>query len=251
MRTVIILLSLTFFVGCDDQASKPADKMTFEELLQAAPRGTPEQQFRLGVAYNEGMGVTENTFNASIWFRRAAMHGHTEAMFQLAGCYDDTDLPPNHQETMLWLRRAADAGHVKAMDFLGDRLAQEGTPGSMQEAVKYWSKAAELGYPESIYSLAKHQLWNKSFNEGMKLLQQCALLGHADAAMLYGILRNNPQAPKEQRIEGLAWIHVAIAAGADEPGLLAERLKELTPEETEAMRKQITAISASIKKSAL
>ena len=251
MRTVIFLLSLTLLVGCGDQPSKPADKMSFEELLEAAPRGTPEQQFRLGIAYNEGEGVHENPFNASIWFRRAAMGGHVEAMFQLAGCYDDADLPPNRQETMLWLRRAADAGHVKAMDFLGDRLAREDTPASTQEAVKYWSKAAGLGYTESIYSLAANHLRENRTNEGMKLLHECALLGHANAAMLYGILLDNKNVPKEQQIEGVAWIHVAIAAGVEEPGFLKDRLKELTPGETAAMRKQISEITASIKKTTL
>jgi len=251
MRAVIFLLSLTLLVGCGDQPSKPADKMSFEELLEAAPRGTPEQQFRLGIAYNEGEGVDENPFNASIWFRRAAMGGHVEAMFQLACCYDDADLPPNRQETMLWLRRAADAGHVKAMDFLGDRLAREDTPASTQEAVKYWSKAAGLGYTESIYSLAANHLRENRTNEGMKLLHECALLGHANAAMLYGILLDNKNVPKEQQIEGVAWIHVAIAAGVEEPGFLKDRLKELTPGETAAMRKQISEITASIKKTTL
>lgn len=251
MRTVIFFLSLTLLVGCGDQPSKPADKMSFEELLEAAPRGTPEQQFRLGIAYNEGEGVDENPFNASIWFRRAAMGGHVEAMFKLAGCYDDADLPPNRQETMLWLRRAADAGHVKAMDFLGDRLALEDTPASMQEAVKYWSKAAELGYMDSIFSLATHHLREKRLNEGMKLLHECSLRGHAHGALLYGIFMDNKDAPKEQRIEGLAWIHVAIAAGVEEPGFLKDRLKELTPGETAAMRKQISEITASISKTIL
>ncbi len=43
-----------------------------EELLSLAEQGNPTAQYRLGVMYDSGFGVTRDEAEAMKWYRRAA-----------------------------------------------------------------------------------------------------------------------------------------------------------------------------------
>ncbi len=58
-------------------------------LLQAARLGHPRAQATLGIAYQDGNGVTRNDAAAAHWFGLAAAQGHRAAQYGLAGMYEE------------------------------------------------------------------------------------------------------------------------------------------------------------------
>ena len=56
-------------------------------MVSARPptRGVRNAQFRLGVMYDEGQGVTRDATEAVTWYRKAAEQGHADARLRLGG----------------------------------------------------------------------------------------------------------------------------------------------------------------------
>lgn len=50
--------------------------------------GNPQAQFKLGVAYDRGVGVDRSEYEAMWRYRMAANSGHTEAQNNLAYLYE-------------------------------------------------------------------------------------------------------------------------------------------------------------------
>lgn len=45
-------------------------------VIKAAEQGGLESQNNVGLAYERGDGVEQDPFQALVWFKRAADHGH-------------------------------------------------------------------------------------------------------------------------------------------------------------------------------
>ena len=130
----------------------------FEPLAES---GHAESQHYLGVIYEEGRGVAQDTQAAIKWYLKAAEHGHTEAQRALGRMYiyssewDDT-------KAIKWLTRAAEQGDISAQLDLVDnyafadmyirgkrRVALDDT-----EAIKWCTKLLEMGYgSKKFYTL--------------------------------------------------------------------------------------------------
>jgi len=48
-------------------------------FAKAAKQGDPEAQYKLGLMYRDGLGVTQNKSESRRWLRKAANNGHGEA----------------------------------------------------------------------------------------------------------------------------------------------------------------------------
>lgn len=78
-------LAEEYFMGSHDcgrgeMAGPPQDlKKALFWYIKAADHGNSEAQFKLGVIYTNGEGVTANTEEAHRWFKRAAENGHPVA----------------------------------------------------------------------------------------------------------------------------------------------------------------------------
>jgi len=164
------MLQLLFLTGLLAFAL-PADADSLGDALQAYDAGrygqaiqllTPlanqsnsRAQFRLGTMHYHGQGVAEDEKLAVHWLRKAALQGHTDAMFELGNAYllgrEAAKLVPDpDREAALWYFRAARAGHAEAQYHLGLLfLAGKGVIGSRKEATKWFRKAAAQGHAEA------------------------------------------------------------------------------------------------------
>jgi TPR repeat protein len=77
-------------VTMDDVNKAIAEKRSFDafqDLLELAPAGNPEAQFKLGDIYRWGDIGAANFEKALYWYGRAAKQGNVDAMLGLAGMY--------------------------------------------------------------------------------------------------------------------------------------------------------------------
>ena len=59
--------------------------------------GEPFAQFRLGVLYEEGKGITQDSLEAIRWYVVASAQGHSDATYRLARLYHDgRGIPQNY-----------------------------------------------------------------------------------------------------------------------------------------------------------
>ena len=83
------------------------DRDELASLLEAAERGRPDAQYRLGRLYALGWGVRRDYLLAEYWYRQAAEQRHRQAMFSLAVMYDfGNGVEQNDREAMRWYRLA-------------------------------------------------------------------------------------------------------------------------------------------------
>lgn len=128
-------------------------------LTPLAKQSNSQAQFRLGTMYYQGQGVPEDEKLAVYWLKRAAVQGHTGAMFELGNAYllgrEASRLVPDpDREAALWYFQAASAGHADAQYHLGLLfLAGKGVVESRKEAANWFKKAATQGHPEAKRAL--------------------------------------------------------------------------------------------------
>ncbi|HIE65463.1 MAG: tetratricopeptide repeat protein [Nitrospira sp.] len=88
--------------------------------LQAAENGDAEAQYRLGLMYLNGEGVSQDLRQAAKWYRKSAENGNPDAQFGLGVLYfHGQGVPRDTRETAKWYRRAAEQGSTDGQLGLG------------------------------------------------------------------------------------------------------------------------------------
>lgn len=93
----------------------------FEEVLEKAEIGDVEAQFQVAEKYYLGLGVEEDAAEAVIWYEKAALQGHVEAMEKLGIIYyvGEEGVEEDEEESQKWYTMAAEAGSKDAREKLG------------------------------------------------------------------------------------------------------------------------------------
>ena len=130
---VVVALTL---VGCNEAgtledglaAYEQGDYKTARQLwLPLAEQGVSDAQFNIGVIYDSGLGLEQDTAEAVKWYRRAAEQGDAEAQTRLGLMYDNgRGVPQDNAEAMKWWRRAAEQNFVSAHNSIGLAHRQQG-----------------------------------------------------------------------------------------------------------------------------
>lgn len=116
-------------------------------LTQAAEKGQPVAQYRLGTLYERGQGVTADPAKASHWYELSANQGNRKAMHNLAVFYASKKDMANAAR---WFAKAASLGLSDSQFNLAVLYERgDGVPQSLVEAFKWYSIAAAAGDVES------------------------------------------------------------------------------------------------------
>jgi TPR repeat protein len=125
----------------------------FEETLRLAKQGDIDAQYRLGIKYHRGKGVSVNKSESLKWFAEAAEKGHARAQRDLAWIYDNEY--EMSIEALKWYTKAAEQGLAVAQSNLGYMYEKgRGAPENYALAFKWYKKAAEQGYTGGQIALA-------------------------------------------------------------------------------------------------
>jgi uncharacterized protein len=150
-KTFIRLFLATGLIGPTAQVSNAqaiSRETSITKLREGAEAGNADAQLQLGLAYQEGKGVTQSYAEAARWFRKAAAAGYDPAQCVLGVAYQaGKGVAQDYAEAARWFRKAAQSGNADGGLLLG--LAYKDGKGATQdyaEAARWFRKAAETGY---------------------------------------------------------------------------------------------------------
>ena len=111
----------------------------FDYCEREAGQNNEQALFLLGVLYQSGIGVLQDTEKALKFYQKAAMKNHQNAMLNLYVYYRDhsADETANY-----WLKKLAEQGVAEAQDAYANTLNKDK---KYEEAVQWYEKAAKQG----------------------------------------------------------------------------------------------------------
>ena len=117
---------------------------------KAAEQGIANAQFRLGVCYEDGMGVVKDEAEAMKWWRKAAEQGFSSAQISLGLYYaNGQGVVKNDVEGYKWALLAAANGNETATKnmviFEGSLTPEQRTEG--QRLASAWQTKFEESHP--------------------------------------------------------------------------------------------------------
>jgi TPR repeat protein len=178
----LFAVPMMFFMGCDKtptptEPGKPTGLLNQKQIKaweEAAEKGTPEDQYKLGKLYRDGDGMPKDPAAAAKWFLKAAEAGHPKAQYQLGLLYHDgVGVTQNFQEAIKWYTMAAEQGNGNAQEKLGFMYwTGEGVQTNYVEAYKWLSLAAAEGEGKAAKGLKKLEglMTQQQINEAKKLV---------------------------------------------------------------------------------
>ena len=96
-----------------------------KEFRVLAKQGDASAQFKLGLMYGKGQGVTQNLKEAVAWYRKAAKQGKVEAQNNLGLMYEfGLGVTKDYKEAIKLYRKAAEQGLSSAQYDLGAMYAK-------------------------------------------------------------------------------------------------------------------------------
>ena len=222
------------------------DEDQIKLLETAARRGLAEAQFELGVAYDQGLGVTQNHATAAGWYQRAAEQGLTDAQYNLATLYDEgLGTQRDFERARHWYIRAADAGEARAMNNLG-YIFEKGLTGVRDygNAVVWYRRAAHKGLAIAQSNLAAlHYLGRgvpRDYEQSHRWYMAAAEQGDAVGQSGLGLLYANGLGVERDLVRAMAWFSLAAhakgSAGADAIAYRDQVSRLLSPAERSVAR---------------
>lgn len=134
----------------------------FKWFLMAADKEDTAAMRNVGMMLFKGEGTAKDHLRAEQWLRKAADRKDRQALFILAGLYDERGTEVEREKAFTLYLQASELGHAPAMTCLGLMYQKgEGTPRDETQAFIWLSKAAEAGEPDGMASLGA------AYGEGM------------------------------------------------------------------------------------
>lgn len=170
-------------------------------LKKLADKGYEDAQYLLGDAYSLGAFGKPDHREAFVLFLLAAKHGHMEAAFRTAHCYEEgLGTGRDARKGVDFLKMAAKSNHPAAMYKLGVYMfyARMGLPDNVltkKMGIKWLERAANEA--SELTAAAPYELGNLYYNGFLDILLQdkkyalelyalAAVLGHVELAAILG-----------------------------------------------------------------
>jgi uncharacterized protein len=223
----------------------------------------------VGKAYDKGLGVAVDKFEAVKWYEKAAEAGKPEAQWRLGVKYDLGDgVLKDKQKALHWYLKAAEQNEIGLLaKYMGDvsgvaesqrnlgymYQSGEGVSKDAQEAFKWFLKAAKNGSDAAQFEVAE------AYNSGVGVLQdkqeafnwyqKAANGGYKPAqiklAQFYLGQVNSPANSPENRIAAHVWLNLAAAQGYEDATQLRTSLvRKMSPKEIAEAQRQAKDYSA-------
>lgn len=154
-RVSLLLVSLLSISSCSNFDHFRNTNPALTNLIELANDGDAASQYRLGIRYANGSGVTQDYARAIHWFELASAKNHHNSEYMLAIAHSTgrgTNI--DQQRALEFFTRAAEAGHVRSQYQLGEAYANgRGTAKDLIWASRWYEKAALQKHPEALFSL--------------------------------------------------------------------------------------------------
>ena len=123
--------------------------------LKAANQGNVSAQYNIGIMYEKGYGVKQDCSEANKWYQKAAEQGNTSAQYNLGvNFYIGNGITRNYTEALNWWLKAAKSGDADSQNNVGVMYKNgQGVKQDYSEALKWCTKASEQGHTSALYNL--------------------------------------------------------------------------------------------------
>lgn len=199
--------------------SFPAYSQDLEQTKRDAEAGDAGSQYNLGIMYEKGRGVSQNSVEAAKWFRLAAEQEASQAQYNLGVMYGmGRGVPQDHAEAVKWFRLAAVQGLSQAQHNLGVAYDNGmGVPQDFAEAVKWFRLAAEQELSQAQYDLGimyeNGRGVPQDYAEAVKWYRLAAAQGHDKSQYNLGVMYAKGEGVPEDITEAEKLWRLAAAQG--------------------------------------
>ena len=224
----------------------------FQIALPLAEKGDAAAQTLIAELYEKGLGIAQDTKEATKWYEIAAKSGNREAQFSYAlKLLEGKDIPANKQEGIAMMKEAAEAGHPIAMfNHANQIIADRPTSAGYRLALPFYEKAADNRLADAYYALSV--IYKKGLTTGIQdpekarvWLEKAAKAGVDTAQVEYGIaLINGTDGPKDEKLGFNVLKNAAIAGNVIAQNRIAHMYLEgvgVEPSNVEAAKWHILA----------
>ena len=140
---------------------KTPEVRSFEKTLAVAKQGDAAAMLQTGIAYETGIGTTQDGAKAEEYYRQAASAGNIEATYRLGKLYEEgTLVSADPEEAFVYYQVAAAQGFAPAQEALA-RFYQEGKGGAAThegEALLWWIRAAKQDSKNALQKVKEAQM---------------------------------------------------------------------------------------------
>jgi len=184
-----------------------------------AEQGDVEAQFKLGIMYQYGYGVTPDDKQAVEWYQKAAEQDYAEAQYFLGLMYaDGNGVTKDVSQAVKWYQKAADQGDAEAQSNLVAMIANgRGAAQDDGELVAQYQTAAEQGDAKAQYNFGKmYKIGRgvtKDYKQALMWYQKSAEQGYAIAQFNLGIMYHNGQGVTKDYKQAVVWYQKAAEQG--------------------------------------
>ncbi|NQU59746.1 MAG: sel1 repeat family protein [Rhodospirillales bacterium] len=206
--------------GISGKAIKAATGMRIEDRYrQVLKEGLPEDQFALGLAFRDGLGIPRDPKKAAKLFELAAGKGIKQAQLEIAFAYDKgLGVTPSPGKATKWYYQAAAQGDPFAQFKLARRLvAGTGVRKDEAASVKWFRRSAKQGMALAQYHLgrsyAKGRGVGKNLVNAFKLQIEAAKKGLALAQYRLGKIYANGEGVAKDAAKAADWFRKAAVQG--------------------------------------
>jgi TPR repeat protein len=179
----------------------------------------PEEQYRIGVKYELGQGVSVDYLEAAGWYLKAAEQRHAAAQCALGDLHlHGRGLPQGSAQAIFWYRKAADQGFADAEFKIGIRYEWgKAVPKDLSIAAVWYRKAADHGHVNAQSKLGDFYLngkgVSKDYAEAFFWYRKAAEQGIAWAQIRLGELYEYGDGVAQNKREAVAWYLKAAEQG--------------------------------------
>lgn len=206
----------------DARGTPAAQAEAFEKFRQAAERGLPAALYRVGRAYDKGLGIARDAAAAARWYQQAADVGSVPAMAALGTMREHGEgVAPDLAEALRLYRLAADAGDPWAQTSLAYLFQQgRGVARDLAEARRWYGLAADQGHARALFNLALMHVRSEGGPQDLAaaagLLRAAVDKGHAGAGRELAYLNDEGRGVPRDRKAAARLLLAAFAAGHKE-----------------------------------
>ncbi len=210
-----------------------ADNANLPALQNAAGKGDPVAEQKLGRAYQLGEGVPVDYAKALDLYQKSAAQGNANAMNNLGIMYHrGSGVPPNDKEASQWLLKAAekDLASSQLAVGLGYFAGDLGFAHDLNSAEKWLSKAAAHSEEPDVVAKASNALGavyqqgvgngGPNYQKALYWYSKAADLNDAKAENNLGLIYQSDVLGKRDLLTAYVWLRLS-AAGGDPAGMHA------------------------------
>ena len=152
MQRLILFFVILSSLACSICLASESLSDDVKLLVTKAESGDVEAQFRVGSAYDTGLGAPRNGSKAKKWYLLSANNGHAEAQNSIGSIFQ---AEKKYKEALPWYAKAAEQNHALAINNLAYLYDLGlGVKQDRQKGLELYTKAANLGWAEAMWNIA-------------------------------------------------------------------------------------------------